>query len=84
MIHYYDFNQVITLINDGKRVDASMSFKVKLNKPTLSSKKIIEENISYGVLEEDFSLSDFDNVIQNTQSDLIIRLSRDLKSNTKI
>lgn len=80
-----DFNQVITLINDGKRVDASMSFKVKLNKPTLSSKKIIEGKVSsYGVLEGDFSLSDFDNVIQNTQSDLIIRLSRDLKSNTKI
>ena len=77
-----NYNQIITKTNDGKRVDASMSFRVKLNKPTLSSKKTIEGKVSsYGVLEGDFSLNDFDTVIQNTQSDLIIRLSRDLKSN---
>ena len=77
-----NYNQIITKTNDGKRVDASMSFRVKLNKPTLSSKKTIEGKVSsYGVLEGGFSLNDFDTVIQNTQSDLIIRLSRDLKSN---
>ena len=77
-----NFNQETTLINDGKRVDASLSFRVNLNKPTLSSKKIVEGTVSsYGTLEGDFSLSDFDTVIQNTQSDLIIRLSRDIKSN---
>ncbi len=77
-----NFNQETTLINDGKRVDVSLSFRVKLNKPKLSSKKIVEGTVSsYGTLEGDFSLSDFDIVIQNTQSDLIIRLSRDLKSN---
>ena len=35
---------------------------------------------SFGTLTGDFSLNDFDAVIQNTQSDLIMRLSRDLQT----
>lgn len=77
-----NFIQETSLISNGKRVDATLSFRVNLNKPTLSRKKSIEGTVSsYGTIEGDFSLSDFDIVIQNTQSDLIMRLSRDLKSN---
>ena len=76
-----NFSQDISSINDGKRVDISMSFEVVLNNPSLSQKKFIEGNISsYGTLTGNFSLNEFDNVIQNTQSDLILRLSKDLKS----
>lgn len=76
-----DFKQDISSINDGKRVDVSMSFKVLLNKPSLSQTKLIEGNISsYGTLTGIFSLNEFDTVIQNAQSDLILRLSKDLKS----
>lgn len=76
-----NFNQEISSINDGKRVDVSLSFKVILNKPSLSQTKFIDGKISsYGTLSGNFSLSEFDTVIQNTQSDLIVRLSKDLKS----
>ena len=76
-----DFNQNISSIEDGKKVDISLTFKVLLNKPLLSQKKQIEGKIlSYGTLTGKFSLSEFDTVIQNTQIDLIVRLSRDLKS----
>ena len=76
-----NFNQDISSIDDGKRVDVSLAFEVILNKPSLSQKKFIEGNISsYGTLTGNFSLAEFDTVIQNTQSDLILRLSRDLKS----
>ena len=76
-----NFNQEITSIDDGKRVDVSMLFKVILDKPSLSQTKIIEGNISsYAILTGVFSLQEFDTVIQNTQSDLVLRLSRDLKS----
>ena len=75
------FNQEISSINDGKRVDISLSFEVTLNKPSQSQTKFIEGNISsYGTLTGNFSLSEFDIVVQNTQSDLILRLSKDLKS----
>ncbi len=77
------FKQDISTIDDGKRVDVSMSFKVLLNKPSLSQVKLIEGDISsYGTLTGSFSLSEFDTVIQNTQSDLVLRLSKDLKSKT--
>lgn len=76
-----DFNQEISNIDNGKRVDVSILFKVILNKPSRSQTKLIEGNISsYGTLTGLFSLQEFDTVIQNTQSDLILRLSRDLKS----
>ena len=79
-----DFNQEISSINDGKRVDVSLTFKVILNKSSLSQKKFIEGNISsYGTLTGNFSLNEFDTVIQNTQSDLVLRLSKDLKSKIK-
>ena len=68
-------------INDGKRVDVSLSFSVILNKTNLSQIKIIEGYVSsYGTLTGNFSLAEFDTLIQNTQSDLVLRLSRDLKS----
>ena len=68
-------------ISDGKRVDISLSFNVVLNKPSLSQTKKIEGYVSsYGTLTGNFSLDEFDTVIQNTQSDLVLRLSRDLKS----
>lgn len=76
-----DFNQKVSSIDDGKRVDVSLSFEVLLNKPSLSQSKFIKGNISsYGTLTGNFSLNELDTVIQNTQSDLILRLSKDLKS----
>lgn len=76
-----NFNQEISPIDDGKKVDVSLSFRVILNKPSLSQTKYIEGNISsYGILTGNFTLNEFDTVIQNTQSDLILRLSKDLKS----
>ena len=76
-----DFNQKISSIDNGKRVDISLSFKVLLNIPSLSQTKLIEGSISsYGTLTGNFSLNEFDTIIRNAQADLIIRLSKDLKS----
>ncbi len=76
-----EFSEEISSISDGKRVDVSMSFNIIINKPSLSQTQIIEGHISsYGTLTGNFSLADFDKVIKNTQSDLVLRLSRDLKS----
>ena len=76
-----EYLEEISSISDGKRVDISLSFKAVLNKPSLSQTKKIEGYVSsYGTLSGNFSLAEFDTVIQNTQSDLVLRLSRDLKS----
>lgn len=76
-----DFSQNITPISDGKRVDISLSFKLIINKKSSSKTQQIKGNISsYGVLTGNFALKEFDSVIKNTQKDLILRLSKDLKS----
>ena len=76
-----EYLEEISSISDGKRVDISLSFIVVLNKPSLSQTQMIEGSVSsYGTLTGNFSLAEFDTVIQNTQSDLVLRLSRDLKS----
>ena len=76
-----EYLEEISSISDGKRVDISLSFNVVLNKPSLSQTKKIEGYVSsYGTLSGNFSLAEFDTVIQNTQSDLVLRLSRDLNS----
>ena len=75
------YEQEITSISDGKRVDISLQFGVLLNKPSLSQTKFIEGGVSsYGTLTGNFSLSEFDQIIQNTQIHLISRLSQDLQS----
>ena len=71
----------ISSISDGKGVDISLSFNALLSKPSLSQTQMIEGSVSsYGTLTGNFSLAEFDTVIQNTQSDLVLRRSRDLKS----
>lgn len=76
-----NFSQNITDIKDGKRVDISLSFEVILDKPSMSQTNFIKGDISsYGSLSGNFSLNEFDKLIQNTQNDLILRLSKDLKS----
>ena len=75
------YSQEVSSVSDGKRVDLTLSFKVFLNKPSLSQTKLIEGDVSsYGILTGNFSLAEFDTTIQNTQTDLIVRLSRDLQS----
>ena len=76
-----EYLEDISSISDGKRIDISLSFKAVLNKPSLSQTQMIEGSVSsYGTLTGNFSLAEFDTVIQNTQTDLVLRLSRDLKS----
>ena len=77
----FEYSEEISSIDNGKRVDISISFNVILNKPSLSQIKTIEGYVnSYGILTGNFSINEFDTLIKNTQSDLILRLSRDLKS----
>ena len=76
-----EYSEETSSISEGKRVDLSLSFNVILNKSSSSQTKIVEGYVSsYGTLTGNFSLADFDMMVQNTQSDLVLRLSRDLKS----
>lgn len=76
-----NFKQKESIINDGRKVDLSLSFEILISKPIDSNTKLIKGDISsYGTLSGNFSLKDFDTIIENTQDDLIYRLSKDLQS----
>ena len=78
-----EFNQDISSIDNGKRIDLSLTFNVYLNiKPQNQTKTINGKVSSFGTITGNFSLKDFDVVIMNAQTDLVKRLSRDLKSKT--
>ena len=75
-----DYKEKTSSISNGKRIDLTLSFNVLIRKPLLSQQKFIQGNVSaYGTISGDFSLNEFDTVIKNTQGDLVLRLSRDLK-----
>ena len=76
-----NYVEEISIIQNGKRVDISLDFIVLLTKSSLSQRKIIKGQVSsFSTLEGTFSLAEFDRLVENTQKDLIVRLSRDLKS----
>ena len=78
---FNDYYEVISNISDGKRVDISLKFIALIEKPILSKKKFIKGEVkSFGIIEGDFSLSEFDEIIENTQTDIIVRLSKNLGS----
>ncbi len=76
-----NYSEKSSKINNGKKIDITVEFEVLLEKSSLSQKKIIKGKVnSFSSLTGDFSLSEFDQLIIKTQSDLVLRLSRDLKS----
>ena len=71
-IEFNNYIEKITNIDKGKRVDTSLSFTVFLENVSKNDTQSINGNIStYGVIEGNFSLSEFDKLIIKTQKDLI-------------
>jgi hypothetical protein len=89
-INGFEGNMIFTLknyseqnskISDGRKININVEFQVVLEKSSLSKKKVIKGEVnSFSTLTGNFSLSEFDQLIIKTQTDLILRLSRDLKS----
>jgi hypothetical protein len=76
-----NYQENLSAIEDGKRVDLSLAFQIMIDKPALSQKKIVEGSVnSFSTLTGSFSLADVDRLIANTQSDLVVRLSEELQS----
>lgn len=76
-----EYSENISTIDDGKRIDISINFNAEIAK--LNNKKINKAtgNVnSYGTMIGNFSLNEFDVLISNTQSELIVILSEKLES----
>lgn len=75
------YSEIISNINDGKRVDTSINFNAEISKfNNQKIKKVNGKVSSYGTLTGNFSLNEFDILISNAQSELIVLLSEKLDS----
>lgn len=75
------YKQVISNIDNGKKIDMSIIFHAEISKSNnLIKKKIKGEVNTHGTLIGDFSLSEFDVLILNTQTELIKILSKKIDS----
>ncbi len=80
-IYIDEYSENISTIDDGKRIDISINFNAEISK--LNNKKInkAKGNVSsFGTMVGDFSLNEFDVLISNTQSELIVILSKKLET----
>jgi hypothetical protein len=75
----FNYNEVISDISNGKKVDLALEFKLTITGQPLSNKKVIEGKVnSYGTMTGNFSLNDFDELTSSTQFNLIKRFSENL------
>tara|TARA_Y200000002_G_C22648739_1_gene650359 strand:- start:691 stop:1155 length:465 start_codon:yes stop_codon:yes gene_type:complete len=73
------YSEKISQIDNGKKVDITFNFEYLMQKSKHTKNTYKAEINSYGTMSGDFSLNDFDKIIETTQLDLIFRLSDNLK-----
>lgn len=77
-----NYNENISNISDGKKIELSMSFDVFIQKNNNSIKQKIKGDVStYSTITGSFALEEIDTLISNSQVDLIRLLIKKLNSN---
>ena len=75
-----NYREKILTENKRKKIDVSLDFNLLLNNGNDSQTKTMSGNISsFGEITGNFSLNDFDKVIDNTHLDILDRLSKEIK-----
>lgn len=76
-----DYQESISKIDEGKRINIYMKFQIKISRAKHTKIKLINGEVSsFGSISGDFSLNDFDVILQNSRSDLVSRLSSEINS----
>lgn len=76
-----DYQESISKIDEGKRIDIYMKFQIKISRAKPTKIKLVNGEVSsFGSISGDFSLNDFDVILQNSRSDLVSRLSSEINS----
>ena len=77
-----NYNENISNISDGKKIELSMNFDVFIQKNNNSIKQRIKGDVStYSTITGSFALEEIDTLISNSQVDLIRLLIKKLNSN---
>ena len=73
-----DYSEEITNIPDGKKVEIYVNFKIFIRNTQNKTKNISGEVKSFSEISGDFSLNELDNLIEDTQYNLVLQLANKL------
>lgn len=82
LFEIFDYKELISNIENGKRVDVSLSVKIQIDlKDQFSNQKNYNIELSeFGTITGSFSLSDVDILTENLQKNIISNLSKNINS----
>lgn len=78
-INITNYEEIISDISNGKRIDTNLNFLIELKKDS-ELKTFTGQVNTYGSISGDFSLNDFDRIMKNTQNDLVVQFTKKLNS----
>ena len=80
-IEAYSYDEILSNVNDGKKIEISMKLSIKIETQNgLSKKKYIFDIKEFSTITGDFSLNEVDDMVSNTQINLIERMSYKINS----
>lgn len=80
ILNILNYKESISNLKNAKKIETTLNFSLNIFKDQENAKKTISGQIkSFGEIEGDFSLDDFDIIINKTKLDLIKRLAKELK-----
>ena len=82
LFEIFEYQEMISNIENGKRVDISLEVKIQIDsKDQLSNQKNYKIQLSeFGTITGSFSLSDVDIIIENLQKNIVSNLSKNINS----
>ena len=80
-ISFTEYEEIITVLDDGKKIHMSLNFLINLTYPNNLKKKKISGSVnSFGIINGNFSLSEFDALIMATRFELLSQLSNKISN----
>ena len=82
LFEIFDYEETISNIENGKRVDVSLDVKIQIDsRDKLSNQKNYKIKLSeFGTITGSFSLSEVDIMVENLQKNIVSNLSKNINS----
>ena len=83
LFNILSYNENISNIDDGKRLDIQLKISIKIlkNNDNFQKKEYLYEINEFGKIQGNFSLNEFDELKDNIRKNVILRLSKKIQQN---
>lgn len=80
-ISFTEYEEIITVLYDGKKIDMSLNFLINFTYPNNLKKKEISGSVnSFGIINGNFSISEFDALVMASRFELLSQLSNKISN----